>query len=95
MAISFGVRKHIARWQRDGLIDAATAESLRKDINSRSSGFGLGGVLALLGAVLLGAAIVSLVAANWEAMPRLFRVRSYYGGAFHWLCRRSLAGKQW
>ncbi|TDQ24225.1 DUF2157 domain-containing protein [Phyllobacterium brassicacearum] len=90
MAISFGVRKHIARWQRDGLIDGATAESLRKDINSRSSGFGLGGVLALLGAVLLGAAIVSLVAANWEAMPRLFRVGlimavlfiGYVGGAW-------------
>ncbi len=90
MAISFGVRKHIARWQQDGLIDAATAESLRKDINSRSSGFGLGGVLALLGAVLLGAAIVSLVAANWEAMPRLLRVGlimavlfiGYVGGAW-------------
>ncbi|MBZ9653615.1 DUF2157 domain-containing protein [Phyllobacterium lublinensis] len=90
MAISFGVRKHIARWQRDGLIDAATAESLRKDVNSRSSGFGLGGILALLGAVLLGAAIVSLIAANWEAMPRLLRVAlimavlfiGYVGGAW-------------
>ena len=41
---------------------------------SSGSGFGLGGILAVLGAVLLGAAIVSLVAANWEAMPRLFRV---------------------
>jgi len=90
VAISFGVRKHIARWQQDGLIDDATAERLRKDVDSNGSGFGLGGILALLGAVLLGAAIVSLVAANWEAMPRLFRVGlivavlfiGYVGGAW-------------
>ncbi|UXN64169.1 MULTISPECIES: DUF2157 domain-containing protein [Phyllobacterium] len=90
MAISFGVRKHIARWQQDGLIDDATAERLRNDIENRGSGFGLGGILALLGAVLLGAAVVSLVAANWEAMPRLLRVGlimsvlfiGYIGGAW-------------
>ncbi len=90
MAISLGVKRHIARWQRDGLIDTATAERLRQDIDSNGSGFGLGGILALLGAILLGAAIVSLVAANWEAMPRLVRVGliaatlfiGYIGGAW-------------
>jgi uncharacterized membrane protein len=90
VAISFGVRKHIARWQQDGLIDDAVADRLRKDIDNRGSGFGLGSILALLGAVLLGAAVLSLVAANWEAMPRLFRVGlimavlfiGYVGGAW-------------
>lgn len=90
MAIPLGVRKHIARWQRDGLIDDATAARLRQDIETRGSGFGLGGILALLGALLLGAAIFSLVAANWEAMPRLLRVGlimavlflGYVGGAW-------------
>lgn len=90
MAISFGVRKHIARWRREGLIDEATAERLRKDIGTRGSGFGLGGILAVLGAVLLGAAIFTLAAANWEAIPRLVRVAlimlvlwlGYLGGAW-------------
>ncbi|UGY08813.1 DUF2157 domain-containing protein [Phyllobacterium pellucidum] len=90
MAITIGVKKHIARWQRDGLIDETTAERLRKDMDGRGHGLGLGGVLAVLGAVLLGAAIVSLVAANWELMPRLVRLgliisvigAGYIGGAW-------------
>ncbi|CAN7439236.1 DUF2157 domain-containing protein [Phyllobacterium sp. LjRoot231] len=98
MAITIGLRKHIARWQRDGLIDDATAELLRKDMDSHGSGFGLGGILAVLGAVLLGAAIISLVAANWEAMSRLVRVGliisvlwlGYVGGAW----RESLGDKR-
>jgi uncharacterized membrane protein len=90
VAISIGIRKHIARWQREGLIDQETAERLRKDVESSRAGFGLGGVLAVLGAILLGAAIISLVAANWEEMPRLVRVvliisvlwMGYVGGAW-------------
>ncbi|MEK1888028.1 MAG: DUF2157 domain-containing protein [Phyllobacterium sp.] len=90
MAISIGVKKQIARWQRDGLIDETTAERLRKDIDGRGHGLGLGGILAVLGAVLLGAAIVSLIAANWELMPRLVRLGlivsviflGYVGGAW-------------
>ncbi|EJN03426.1 DUF2157 domain-containing protein [Phyllobacterium sp. YR531] len=90
MAFSIGIKKHIARWQQAGLIDEGTADLLRKDVEKTRSGFGLGGILAVLGAVLLGAAIISLVAANWEAMPRLVRVVmiisvlwiGYVGGAW-------------
>lgn len=90
MAFSIGIKKHIARWQQAGLIDEVTADLLRKDVEKTRSGFGLGGILAVLGAVLLGAAIISLVAANWEAMPRLVRVVmiilvlwiGYVGGAW-------------
>lgn len=90
MAFSIGIKKHIARWQQAGLIDEITANLLRKDVEKTRSGFGLGGILAVLGAVLLGAAIISLVAANWEIMPRLVRVVmiilvlgiGYIGGAW-------------
>lgn len=90
MIIGFTLCKHIARWQRDGLIDEATAERLRKDIAGHGVSFGLGNVLAILGAILLGAALLSLIAANWEAMPRLVRVGlifavlwcGYLGGAW-------------
>ncbi len=90
MAFSIGIKKHIARWQEAGLIDEVTADLLRKDVEKTRTSFGLGGILAVLGAVLLGAAIISLVAANWEILPRLVRVvmiilllwGGYVGGAW-------------
>lgn len=67
-------RRLIARWEANGLIDRATASALYEDVDRHSPRFGLGSVLAVLGAVLLGAALLTLVAANWEALPRLARV---------------------
>jgi uncharacterized membrane protein len=83
------VRKDIDRWVRKGLIDAQTASRLRTELDE-AGGFGLGGVLGVLGALLLGAAIITLVAANWETIPRLVRVigliglmwASWLGGAW-------------
>jgi uncharacterized membrane protein len=84
------VRQDIARWAAAGLIDARTAEALTKDVDSherRSLSFG--SILAMMAALLLGAAILIFVAANWEAFPRLGRVGAlfavilagYLGGA--------------
>jgi uncharacterized membrane protein len=72
------VRKDIDRWVTKGLIDTRTAGRLRAELNE-AGGFGLGGVLGVLGGLLLGAAIITLVAANWEAIPRLVRVLSLIG----------------
>ena len=74
MGFSVSVNKDIERWVSGGLIDRATADRLTAELNSRPGRFGLGAVLGVLGAVLLGAALLSLVAANWEAFPRLMRV---------------------
>ncbi|PRD42026.1 DUF2157 domain-containing protein [Phyllobacterium phragmitis] len=90
MAFPIPVRAYIARWQKKGLIDDDTAEALLSDLKSQGGGFGLGNTLAVLGAVLLGVAIITLIAANWEAMPRLLRVAlifaviwgGYLGGAW-------------
>lgn len=84
------VRQDIARWAAAGLIDGRTAEALSRDVESnerRSLSFG--SILAMMAALLLGAAILIFVAANWEAFPRLGRVGSlfavilagYVGGA--------------
>jgi uncharacterized membrane protein len=85
------VRQDIARWVESGLIDAGTAEKLTSDIeaNARRS-LSFGSILAMLAAVLLAAAIMIFVAANWEAIPRIARVLSlfvviaagYVGGAW-------------
>jgi uncharacterized membrane protein len=90
MAFSVSANRDIERWVANGLIDRATAEKLYADLANSPGRFGLGAVLGVLGAVLLGAAFLSLIAANWEAIPRLVRVAvilaliafGYIGGAW-------------
>ncbi|RVD69103.1 DUF2157 domain-containing protein [Mesorhizobium sp. M4A.F.Ca.ET.029.04.2.1] len=84
------VRSDIARWRQAGLIDTPTAEALTRDVeaNERRS-LSFGSILAMMAALLFGAAILIFVAANWEAIPRLVRVAAlfavivagYVGGA--------------
>ena len=84
------VTKDIARWRDRGLIDAATADALAGDVMAQDrSSFSFGTILAIMAAILLGAAVLLFVAANWEAIPRLLRVgllfaiigAAYVGGA--------------
>ncbi|WP_273792521.1 DUF2157 domain-containing protein [Brucella anthropi] len=90
MSFSISVERLIERWQRDGLIDVETASKLNADLEKRASVFSLGSVLATLGGLLLGAAVIMLVAANWQEMPRLMRIGlifvliwvSYLGGSW-------------
>ena len=84
------VRSDIARWVEAGLIDASTGQVLARDVeaNQRAS-LSFGSILAMMAALLFGAAIPIFVAANWEAIPRLVRVivlfavilAGYVGGA--------------
>lgn len=84
------VRQDIARWAASGLIDAGTADALSRDVESNErNSLSFGSILAMMAALLLGAAILIFVAANWEAFPRLGRVGAlfavilagYVGGA--------------
>jgi uncharacterized membrane protein len=83
------LKKDIARWEAAGLIDAATAGALRHDADTRPGGVSFGQILSILAAVLIGASILLLVAANWELIPRVVRVAliflliagGYIGGA--------------
>jgi uncharacterized membrane protein len=74
MAFTVSANRDIERWVASGLIDRATADKLYHDLANRPGKFGLGAVLGVLGAVLLGAALLTLVASNWNAIPRLVRV---------------------
>ncbi|MGE0847753.1 MAG: DUF2157 domain-containing protein [Flavobacteriaceae bacterium] len=60
-------------WQRDGLIDAASARRIVAKIDDQRSPGGIATWLAGLGVVLVAAAAIAFVAANWEAVPRLAR----------------------
>ncbi|MVA97587.1 DUF2157 domain-containing protein [Nitratireductor sp. CAU 1489] len=84
------LKTDIERWRAEGLVDAATARRLLDDVTLTSrDGISFGAVVAMLAALLLGAAILIFVAANWEALPRLARVgmlfavilAGYLGGA--------------
>ncbi len=81
---------HVARWADTGLIDAATADALRADLaRNTPRGIGFATVFALMAGALFAASILIFIAANWEVMPRLWRVGlivglilvSYVGGA--------------
>jgi len=74
------LRKDIARWQAEGLLDERTAAALLRDAENRPGGISFGSILAILAAVLLSAALLLLIAANWEAFPRLFRVGLIFAG---------------
>ncbi|PAQ01650.1 DUF2157 domain-containing protein [Mesorhizobium mediterraneum] len=84
------VRADIARWLQASLIDAPTADALTRDVeaNQRRS-LSFGSILAMMAALLFGAAVLIFVAANWEVIPRLARVAAlfaiiiagYVGGA--------------
>lgn len=80
----------IARWQQKGLVTADLAGKLVAEAkDNHKSGIGFGQVLAILAGLLLAAAVLIMVAANWEAIPRLWRVAAlfiliaagYVGGA--------------
>ena len=66
--------REIKKWTESGLLSPGQAELLMADHDRRHTGFSLSAVLAVLAAVLFGAAVIALVAANWEFIPRLMRV---------------------
>lgn len=95
------VRRDIERWAAAGLIDAATASALSSDIETNRRGISFGAVLSIMAAALFSAAILLVVAANWEAIPRLMRVgllfatilAGYAGGAMLKLRGRDTLGE--
>jgi len=87
---SSSVKAEITHWQSRGLINAETAALLAQDIEARHGrGVRFAEIIGVLAAILVAAAILLFVAANWEAIPRLVRVAllfsiigcGYVGGA--------------
>jgi uncharacterized membrane protein len=68
------LERDLSLWVDKGLLGEETAETLLAEYDSRPASFSLGNVLMALAAILLAAALLLLVASNWEAIPRLVRV---------------------
>ena len=66
--------REIDQWIEAGLIEPQQGRALLQDHDRRHTGFSLSSVLAVLAALLLGGAVVALIAANWEAIARPMRV---------------------
>jgi uncharacterized membrane protein len=78
------LERDLARWRAEGWVTEAGASAIRTDLQSRSSAFGAAPIFAILGAVLFGFAVMSFVAANWTAMPKLARLGLLF--ATLWAC---------
>ena len=68
------IEKDFRQWVSMGMLDANAAKAMLAEYDARPSVFSAGRVLLILAAVLLGSAILLLVAANWEAIPRIARI---------------------
>jgi uncharacterized membrane protein len=77
------VRADAARWVALGIVDGKAAEAIVADVEARDRrSLSFGSILAMMAALLFGAAILIFVASNWEAMPRLARVGSLFAIIF-------------
>ncbi len=68
------VERDLPRWREAGWVTDAGADGIRRELAQSGRGIGLSTALATLGAVLIGFAAMSFVAANWQDMPRLARL---------------------
>lgn len=67
------LQRDFSLWVEKGLLPGETAEILLKELDSRPHSFTVGRVLMMLAAVLVSAAILLFVAANWDGIPVVVR----------------------
>ena len=68
------LRLDLDRWIEAGWVGADHREAILSDVSQRSGQWSAASALAILGAILLGAAALSFVAANWADLPRILRI---------------------
>lgn len=68
------LQRDLDGWAAKGLIDRATVGRLLAEFDQREGAFSLGRVLMVIAALLLAGAVLMLVAANWDLIPRLVRL---------------------
>ncbi len=66
--------RDLVRWRDAGWITPEGEGAIRRDLETGAHTLGLANALAILSAVLIGFAVMSFVAANWQDMPRILRI---------------------
>ena len=74
------VEADIARWQADGVITAAAADVIRSRLPPVPEGVTVATVVAIVGGILIAAAFLAFVAANWTAIARPVRFAMLLAG---------------
>jgi uncharacterized membrane protein len=80
--------RKLKSWQQAGVIDATTAERIRVFEAQNAKPLGLWALIGL-GALAVGLGLISVIAANWDAVPGEARL------AFHFILMSILAGFIW
>ncbi|MGI9403047.1 MAG: DUF2157 domain-containing protein [Hyphomicrobium sp.] len=68
------LERDLTRWRETGWLTAEGEASIRADVATHTRSLELAPALAILGAVLIGFAAMSFIAANWDEMSRLARL---------------------
>jgi uncharacterized membrane protein len=68
------IDRDLVRWREAGWITPEGESAIRVDLEKGIRTLGLANALAILSAVLIGFAVMSFVAANWQDMPRIVRM---------------------
>lgn len=72
----------LARWQADGVIMPATSAAIRGALLPLSPAVGIATVVAIVGGLLIAAAFLAFIAANWAVIPRPARFAILLAGIF-------------
>lgn len=68
------IDRDLVRWREAGWITPEGEAAIRTDVEKGIRTLGLANALAILSAVLIGFAVMSFVASNWQDMPRIVRM---------------------
>src|SRR5688500_11005364 len=72
----------LARWQANGLLAQDSADAIRSTLKPVPEGVTIATVVGIVGGLLIAAAFLAFVAANWMAIPRSFRFAILLAGIF-------------
>jgi uncharacterized membrane protein len=68
------IESDLVRWREAGWVTPEGEAAIRRDVEKGVRTLGLANSLAILSAVLIGFAVMSFVASNWQDMPRVLRL---------------------
>jgi uncharacterized membrane protein len=68
------LQQDLPQWVANGWVNEDGKAAILQHVESQKGGIGLYGVLAILGATLLGFAAMTFVASNWQTMSKLLRL---------------------
>ena len=74
------LKNDLDMWIAQGLVPADNRESILKSVGGGSSAGRLETIIAIFGAILIGAGALSFVGANWAAMTKAARLFVLFGG---------------